>query len=107
MDASDADEHRALHYAVLMRSAEMVCLLMEHGADPRIGIYPHRAPTAALAIATERGYDEIVAVIREVEEKRTGFRPATAPTDRSPEPQPELDDAIMRADSGAALAFLS
>ena len=107
MDASDNDEHRALHYAVLMRSVEMVRVLMEHGANPRIGIYPHRIPTTALAIATERGYQEIVAVIREVEEKRTGVPAAGPPADRSPQPPPrELDDAIARGDSRAAIAFL-
>jgi ankyrin repeat protein len=106
MDASDDDEHRALHYAVLMRSAEMVRLLMEHGADPRIGIYPHRVPTTALAIATERGYHEITAVIREVEEKRTGFPGAAAQADTPKEPPRELDDAVRRADGSAAVAFL-
>jgi ankyrin repeat protein len=107
MDASDNDEHRALHYAVLKRSVDMVRVLMEHGADPRIGIYPHRIPTAALAIATERGYEEIVAVIREVEEKRTGVPAAGPPADRSPQPPPrELDDAIVRGDARAVIAFL-
>src|SRR5262249_7546497 len=99
MDVSD-DEHRALHYAVLMRSVEMVRVLMEHGANPRIGIYPHRIPTTALAIATERGYEEIVAVIREVEEKRTGAPFSPPPADRSEVPQPRaLVDAIERGDA--------
>jgi len=107
MDVSDNDEHRALHYAVLMRSVDMVRVLMEHGADPRVGIYPHRIPTTAFAIATERGYEEIVAVIREVEEKRTGAPAADPPSDRSPQPPPrELDDAIMRGDVRAVVAFL-
>jgi ankyrin repeat protein len=107
MDASDNDEHRALHYAVLMRSVDMVRLLMERGADPRIGIYPHRIPTTALAIATERGYEEIVAVIRKVEEMRTGVPAADPPADRSPEPPPpELHDAIMRGDARAVIDFL-
>jgi ankyrin repeat protein len=107
MDASDNDEHRALHYAVLMRSVDMVRALMERGANPRIGIYPHRIPTTALAIATERRYEEIVAVIREVEEKRTGVPAAGPPADRSPEPLPrELHDALLRGDARAAIAFL-
>jgi ankyrin repeat protein len=106
MDVSD-DEHRALHSAVLMRSVGMVRVLMEHGANPRIGIYPHRIPTTALAIATERGYEEIVAVIREVEEKRTGAPAAPPPSDRSEIPPPRaLSDAIDRGDSRAAIAFL-
>src|SRR5215510_2292553 len=107
LDASDNDEHRALHYAVLMRSVEMVRVLMEHGANPRIGIYPHRIPTTALAIATERGYEEIVAVIREVEEERTGAPAAGPPADRSPQPPPrELDDGVARGDCRAVIAFL-
>jgi ankyrin repeat protein len=105
MDAADDDEHRALHHAVQMRSPEMVRLLMEHGADSRIGIYPHRVPTTAIAMAIERGYDDVVAIIQEVEEKRTGIRGTVAPTDASPMPR-ELDDAIRRADSAAAIAFL-
>jgi len=32
---------------VLARNAEMVRLLMDHGADPQIGIYPHRGPLGA------------------------------------------------------------
>ena len=36
MDMAENDEHRALHYAVLGRSVEMVRVLMEHGADARV-----------------------------------------------------------------------
>src|SRR5208282_3400922 len=49
---------------------EMVRLLMEQGADARKGIYPRREATNALTLATERGYDEIVAIIREEEQRR-------------------------------------
>jgi ankyrin repeat protein len=70
MDMAHNDEHRALHYAVLGRMPEMVRMLMEHGADARKGIYPHRDATSALTIATERGYDEIVAIIQEEEQRR-------------------------------------
>ena len=52
---------------MLARDTAMVRLLMAHGADARIGIYPHRVPTTPLAIATERGYDDIAAIIREAE----------------------------------------
>jgi ankyrin repeat protein len=105
MDASDNDEHRALHHAVLARDAEMVRLLMAHGADARIGIYPHRVPTTPMAIATERGYDDIVAIIQEAETKQhisyryTGGAPL-------PHPPPELMGAIQRGDAAAAIAFL-
>jgi len=64
------DEHRAIHYAVLLRSPEMTRLLMRHGADARAGIYPHRDATTAFTLASDRGYDEIVAIIREEEQRR-------------------------------------
>ena len=105
MDASFDDEHRALHHAVLGRNVEIVRLLMAHGADARIGIYPHRVPTTAMAIASERGYDEIVAVIREAEERRPGLRRPPYSGDATAMP-PELQDAIARADSRAVIAFL-
>jgi ankyrin repeat protein len=64
------DERRALHYAVLGRSAGMTRVLMRHGADARAGIYPHREATTPLTLAEERGYDDIVGVIREEEQRR-------------------------------------
>jgi ankyrin repeat protein len=64
------DERLPIHYAVVNRSPEMTRLLMRHGADARAGVYPHRDATAALTLAIERGYDEIVAVIREEEQRR-------------------------------------
>ena len=70
MDMAENDEHRALHYAVLERAPAMVRLLMEHGADARKGIYPHRGATGALTLAKERGYDEIVNIIEEEEKRR-------------------------------------
>src|SRR6202011_695669 len=70
------NEHRALHFAVLGRMAEMVRVLMECGADPHAGISPHNDATSALTIAIERGYEEIVASIREEEERRAASRPA-------------------------------
>ena len=69
MDMSEHNEHRALHYAVLNRDAPMVRLLMEHGADPYKGIWPHRDATGALTMATDRGYDEIVAIVTEAEQR--------------------------------------
>jgi ankyrin repeat protein len=103
MDASADDEHRALHYAVLARDAGMVRVLMTHGADARIGIYPHRVPTTALAIATERRYDEIVEIIREAEERRPGFRPPDAWVPDMPH---ELREAIEGADVRGVIASL-
>ncbi len=54
----------------ITRSAGMTRLLMRHGADARAVVYPHREATTPLTIAEERGYDDIVAVIREEEHRR-------------------------------------
>ncbi|HVH28620.1 MAG TPA: hypothetical protein VM818_17770 [Vicinamibacterales bacterium] len=62
-------ELQMLHYAVFNRSPEMVRLLMRHGAPARHGVYPYRDATTPLAIAAARGYDDIVAVINEVERR--------------------------------------
>lgn len=78
LDCAEDDEHQALHHAVLQRQPEMVRLLMQHGADPRKGIYPHRDATAALTLAAERRYTEIVEIIREEEVRRSASAPAAA-----------------------------
>src|SRR6516225_5206715 len=70
MEMAENDEHRALHFAVFARAPQMVRLLMEHGADARRGIYPHRDATSPLMIATERGYTDITAVIEDQEQRR-------------------------------------
>jgi ankyrin repeat protein len=67
---SYSDEHRPIHYAVMKRLPEMVRLLMQHRANAREGIHPHREATTAWTIAKERGYDEIVAIIEEQERRR-------------------------------------
>jgi ankyrin repeat protein len=104
-DVAASDEHRALHHAVLARDTAMVRLLMAHGADAHIGIYPHRVPTTPLAIATERGYDDIAAIIREAEAKRghVNRRYASAST---PPPPPEFTAALNSGDERALIAFL-
>jgi ankyrin repeat protein len=98
-DMAENDEHRAIHYAVLTRSPEMVRLLMEHGADARKGIYPRREATNALTLATERGYDEIVAIIREEEQRRRGSL-------GSPNTADDLTEAIRNGDDDRAIALL-
>jgi ankyrin repeat protein len=70
LDVAEIDEHRALHHAVLQRHPEIVRLLMKYGADARKGIWPHRDATSPLTIAAERGYEEIVEIIREEENRR-------------------------------------
>jgi ankyrin repeat protein len=90
LDMAENDEHRALHYAVFERNAEMVRLLIARGADARKGIYPHREATTPLRIAMDRGYDEIVAILKEAA-------------------KPEADalaEAFGRGDEAHALAML-
>src|SRR5215468_1069503 len=47
MQVSYADEHRAIHFAVIHRQPEIARLLMQHGANARAGIHPHRSATTA------------------------------------------------------------
>jgi ankyrin repeat protein len=101
-DMAENDEHRALHYAVLDRSTEMVRLLMAHGADARKGIYPHRDATNALTIARERGYDEIVTIIREEEQRRRQALCETAVTPM----QDDVIEAIWNGDEARVMEVL-
>ncbi len=91
-----------LHCAVLHRAPEMVRGLMEHGANARAGVYPHRDATSALTIAAERGYDEIVAIIQEEEHRRreakSGVAGAPAPDD--------LFRALESGDDERAIAMM-
>jgi ankyrin repeat protein len=77
-DASEGDEHRALHYAVLEHHPQIVRVLMRHGADARKGIWPHRDATSALTLAIDRGDTEIAAIIREEELRRLPRGPLSA-----------------------------
>ncbi len=102
MTASYGDEHRAIHYAVVHRWPRIVRLLMRNGANARAGIHPHRDATSAWTLASERGYDEIVAIIEEEEERRgsTADDAATAS-----EPVPD-DEAARRAVAGGDLEWV-
>jgi ankyrin repeat protein len=102
LDTAHNNELRALHYAVMDRAPDMVRLLMEHGADARKGVYPHRDATSALTLADERSYDEIVAIIHEEEQhrrERERTSKATAVAD-------EVCEAIGRGEETTALALL-
>ena len=85
MTMSYGDEHRPIHFAVMQRSPEIVRLLMQHGADARQGIHPHRDATSAWTLASERGYDEIVAMIEEEEGRREAAEQASAEEEASEE----------------------
>ena len=97
------DERRPLHFAVIHQHTEAVRALMEAGADPRAGVYPHRDATSAAQVAEERGYAEIAQIIRREEELRQ--KKACANIRISPENE-ELFDAISRGDDDAAVALL-
>ncbi len=62
--------YQMVHLAVCNRSPEMVRLLMRNGASARQGVYPYRDSPSALTIASERGYEDIVGIIHEEEQRR-------------------------------------
>jgi ankyrin repeat protein len=103
VDVAENDEHRALHHAVLTRRPEIVRVLMEHGADARKGIWPHRAATTAFTLASERGYDEIVSIIETEERRRSSGAPLGT---LSPSIASGLMDAFRRGDEDAMIATL-
>ena len=97
MTVSYGDEHRAIHYAVMHRHPEIARLLMQNGTNARAGIHPHRDATSAWTLAQERGYDEIVAIIEE-EEERTA-KPAPDPS-TAPAPEPGEEAARTAVANG-------
>jgi len=105
LDMSANDEHRALHYAVLSRDPKMVRLLMEAGADARKGIFPHRDATSAWAIARDRQYGDIVAVIEEEERQRR--EEMSCPNATVSAVQDQISSAIARGDDATAIRLLS
>lgn len=92
----------ALRHAVLRRDDTMVRVLMEHGANARTGVYPHRDATAPLVIAADRGYDEIVAIIKEAERRR---RETDSGVAGAPDPE-ELCRAIASGENDRAVGLL-
>ena len=58
------DNYAVLHYAVLDRAPEMVRVLMEHGANAREGVYPHRDATSALTIASDPDQQPITVALQ-------------------------------------------
>jgi ankyrin repeat protein len=89
-----------LLYAVFARSAEMVQVLMEHGASARTGVYPHRDATSPFVIANERGYDEIVTIIEQAEQRQ---RAAKSGVMAAPD---ELFQAIASGADERAIAMM-
>ncbi len=60
----------ALHRAVLSRNEVLTRVLMQLGANARVGIWPHRDASSAYAIAVDREYSEIVTTIEREEDNR-------------------------------------
>jgi ankyrin repeat protein len=73
-------EMRAVHMAVLRRNLDMTKLLLEFGANPDGGIWPHREATSPYVIARDRGYEEIVDVLDMIRRQR-GARGPKGPTE--------------------------
>jgi ankyrin repeat protein len=104
MDTSGGNEQRALHYAVLRRDADMARMLMEAGADARQGVWPHRDATTAFALARDRGYTEIVAVIEEEERRRR--EEMSCPNATVSPVQDQISEAIRTGDKASAIRLL-
>jgi ankyrin repeat protein len=101
VDVGEDDEHRALHHAVLARQPEIVRFLMRHGAHPRKGIYPYRDATDALTLAAERGFTDLVEIMREEECRRTTKSPLTVVDE---DVLAEMNAALRRDDENAMTA---
>jgi ankyrin repeat protein len=92
----------ALRHAVLRRDHAMVRVLMDHGANARIGVYPHRDATTPLVLARDRGYDEIVAIVTEAERRRREINDVGT---EASDPE-ELFRAIASGENDRALSLL-
>jgi ankyrin repeat protein len=94
------DNLQVIHHAVLARAPEIVRILMANGANARDGVYPHRDATTAHAIALQRGYDEIVRIIEEEEQKQRNAKSGLSNA-------PAADDVFRAIASGNADAAIT
>jgi len=83
----------------------MVRLLMHSGADARKGIFPHRDATTALALARDREFFDIVAIIEEEEQRRR--QSMSCPNVTVSPVQEQVNDAICNGDDESAMALLA
>ena len=95
-DAADNDEHQALHHAVYGNQLEVVRLLLEAGADPLTGIYPHREATSPRAMA----YDRALTTIVEAIDAHLAEQRGTSDAGR------DLGEAAVRGDRNRVTAIL-
>jgi ankyrin repeat protein len=94
----------ALHCAVLNRDEKLARVLMQLGADAGAGIWPHRDATSAYAMAVDREYTEIVAIIeREEEDRHARANCEGAPTSA---PVDALRQAIAEGRATEAVALM-
>ena len=95
-DTASNDEHQALHHAVYGNQLEVVKLLLEAGADPLTGIYPHREATSPRAMAYDRDLTPIVEAI----DANLAERRGTSDAGR------DLGEAAARGDGARVTAIL-
>jgi ankyrin repeat protein len=104
MERAGNDEHCGLHYAVLRRDPAMVRLLMQAGADARKGIFPHRDATTAFALARDRNYTDVVAVIEEEEQHRR--QQMSCPNSTVSPIQEQISSAIRAGENRTAIRLM-
>ncbi len=89
-----------LHCAVLNRDVACARFLLENGADPHKGVYPHRESTSPLVLAQEREFDDIVEVI-ETELQQRRLRVGATRSDTR-----DVAEAIRKNDEDAVYRLL-
>lgn len=100
----DGSRGSALHRAVLRGDVELTRVLMQIGADARVGIWSHRDATTAYAIAVDREHSEIVSTIeREEENRRARLSSEELPTGTAVD---ALLQAIAERRTAAAIALM-
>jgi ankyrin repeat protein len=104
MGTNAMGEQRAIHLVVMNRDVAMTRLLMEAGANARQGIYPHRDATSPYALAKEREFADIVAVIEEEERHRREDLSCANATVTSE--QDQISAAIAHGDHDTAMRLL-
>ena len=74
-DIASNNEHQPIHLAAEEGHTEIVRVLLEAGADPLNGIYPHREATSALTMAKDREHTSVVEVIEAWLNEQRGTTP--------------------------------